>query len=128
MSDALVGHTGFVGGNLAAQHRFHAWFNSKNIEAIRGQRFDRLVVSGMPAVKWIANRDPVGDLAVLDRLWNSIAGCRADTVVIVSTVDIYPAPFGVDEDTIIEPTYQQSYGRHRLLLERRAEQHFPRVL
>src|SRR5581483_3428399 len=40
MPDALIGHTGFVGGNLAAQHPFHTWFNSKNIEAIRGHRFE----------------------------------------------------------------------------------------
>jgi nucleoside-diphosphate-sugar epimerase len=128
MPDALIGHTGFVGGNLAAQHPFTTWFNSKNIEAIRGQRFDLLVVSGMPAAKWIANRDPAGDLATLDRLWGCAAQCRADTVVIVSTVDVYPAPRGVDEDTPIAPIDQQPYGRHRLMLERRAAEHFPRVL
>jgi nucleoside-diphosphate-sugar epimerase len=128
MSDALIGHTGFVGGNLAAQHRFAACFNSKNIEAIRGQSFGRLVVSGMPAAKWIANRDPVGDRAVLDRLWNCLSACRAETVVVISTVDVYPAPFGTDEDTVIEPVYQQTYGMHRYRLERLALARFPRVL
>src|SRR5258705_293290 len=117
MSDALIGHTGFVGGNVAAQHRFQAFFNSKNIESIRGQRFDLLVVSGMPAAKWLANRDPLGDLAVLDRLWDCVSRCRAEAVVIMSTVDVYPAPFGADEDSCIEPIYQQSYGKHRLKLE-----------
>ena len=128
MSDALIGHTGFVGGNLAAQHRFAACFNSKNIEAIRGRRFERLVVSGMPAAKWIANRDPLGDRSGLERLWECISHCRAETVVIVSTVDVYPIPVGVDEDTFIEPMYQQTYGKHRLELEHRAAEHFPRVL
>lgn len=128
MSDALVGHTGFVGGNLAAQHRFASCFNSKNIEAIRGQRFDRLVVCGMPAAKWVANRDPLADLVVFNRLWGSLSQCRAEEVVVVSTVDVFPAPVGVDEDTIIEPVYQQSYGKHRLQLERLAAAHFPRVL
>jgi len=126
--DALIGHSGFVGGNLAALRRFAACFNSKNIESIRGKKFDTLVVSGMPAAKWLANRDSLGDQAVLDRLWSNIACCKADTVVIVSTVDVYPAPLGVDEDTMIEPLYQQPYGRHRLELERRATAHFPRVL
>jgi nucleoside-diphosphate-sugar epimerase len=126
--DGLIGHTGFVGGNLAAQHRFGAWFNSKNIEAIRGQRFDLLVVSGLPAAKWIANRDPLGDRANFNRLWNCLVDCRADRLVIMSTVDVYPAPFGVDEDTLIEHTHLGAYGRNRLELERRASLHFPRVL
>lgn len=128
MPDALIGHTGFVGGNLAAQHPFAAWFNSKNVEAVRGQRFDTLVVSAMPAAKWIANRDPAGDRATLDRLWGCVSACRAETVVIVSTVDVYPVPGNVDEDTLIFPMYQQPYGRHRLELEQRAAAHFPRVL
>ena len=29
MFDAIIGHTGFVGGNIAAQHHFDARFNSK---------------------------------------------------------------------------------------------------
>lgn len=128
MFDAIIGHTGFVGGNIAAQHHFDARFNSKNIEAIRGQQFHTLVVSGMPAAKWIANRDPLGDRAVLDRLWNCISTCTAECVVIVSTVDVYASPVGVDEDTLIEPIYVSSYGKHRLELEQRASEHFPHVL
>jgi hypothetical protein len=124
----LIGHTGFVGGNLAAQYPFDAVFNSKNIEEVAGRRFDLLVVSGMPAAKWIANRDPEGDRAVLDRLWGSLSKAVADTVVIMSTVDVYPTPVGVDEDTPIDATAQQTYGKNRLELERRAAVHFPRVL
>lgn len=128
MPDALIGHTGFVGGNLAAQHPFHTWFNSKNIEAIRGHRFELLVVSGMPAAKWIANRDPDGDRAVLDRLWGCLRTVHADTVVVMSTVDVYPTPIDVDEDTPINVAAQQTYGKNRLALERLAAAHFPRVL
>lgn len=126
--DALIGHTGFVGGNLAAQHRFGSCFHSKTIESIRGQGFDTLVVSGMPAAKWLANRDSRGDLATLEHLWSNLAQCEAERVVIVSTVDVYPAPRGVDEGTFIEPCFQQPYGKHRLELEHRAAQRFGRVL
>ena len=128
MPDALIGHTGFVGGNLAARHRFDAWFNSKNIDAIRGRRFDTLVVSGMPAAMWVANADPDADRACLDRLWENVAACKAETVVVVSTVAVYPQPVGVDEASPIDPAAQTPYGRHRLELERRAAAHFPRVL
>ncbi|MBY0514562.1 MAG: hypothetical protein K2P78_11700 [Gemmataceae bacterium] len=128
MTAALVGHTGFVGSNLLRQHRFDARFNSKTVEQLAGQRFDLLVVSGLPAAKWVANGDPAGDRANLDRLWNAVRQARADTVVIVSTVDVYPTPIDVDEDTPIDAAAQQPYGRHRLLLERLAAGHFPRVL
>jgi hypothetical protein len=128
MTQCLVGHTGFVGGNLAAQSRFDACVNSKTIESVAGRRFDRLVVSGMPAAKWVANGDPAGDRATLDRLWNSMKQVTASEVVVVSTVDVYPAPAGVDEDTPIDPRTQQPYGLNRLELERRAAAHFPRVL
>jgi hypothetical protein len=128
MPDALIGHTGFVGGNLAAQHAFNTWFNSKNIEAIRGQRYELLVVSGMPAAKWVANRDPGADRAVLDRLWGCLRTVHADTVVVMSTVDVYPNPVEVDEDTPVDAAAQQPYGKHRLELERLAADHFPRVL
>jgi nucleoside-diphosphate-sugar epimerase len=128
MTAALVGHTGFVGSNLLRQHRFDARFNSKTIEQIAGQQFGLLVVSGMPAAKWVANGDPAGDRATLDRLWGAIRQVHAETVVIVSTIDVYPTPIAVDEETPIDPTGQQPYGKHRLILERLATEHFPRVL
>ena len=128
MTSALIGHTGFVGSNLAAQHRFHTWFNSKNIEAIRGKRFGMLVVSAMPAAMWIANNDPEADQLVLDRLWSCLSACQAETVVVVSTVAVYPRPVGVTERTAIDPAAQTPYGRHRLKLEQLAAERFPRAL
>ncbi|HEX4609917.1 MAG TPA: hypothetical protein VH092_17110 [Urbifossiella sp.] len=128
MSDALVGHTGFVGGNLAAQHRFEATFNSKTIESIRGRSFGRLVVSALPAEMWVANRDPDADRAALDRLWANLSQCRAEEVAVISTVAVYATPIAVDEDTLIEPSLATAYGRHRLELEQRLHWHFPRVV
>ena len=49
MPDALIGHTGFVGGNLAAQHPFNTWYNSKNIEAVRGKMAIRLAAQLLEA-------------------------------------------------------------------------------
>jgi hypothetical protein len=128
MPDALIGHTGFVGGTLLRQRPFDELYNSKTVEAIAGKSFGLLVVSAMPAAKWIANRDPAGDRAVLDRLTGCLRQVRAERVVVMSTVDVYPNPVGVDEDSAIDPAAQQTYGRNRLLLERTAAEHFPRVL
>jgi nucleoside-diphosphate-sugar epimerase len=128
MRNALIGDTGFVGGNLLAQHEFEARFNSKNIDEIAGCEFDWLVVAGMPAAKWIANRDPERDRAVLEHLTGCLATARARQVVVISTVDVYPNPVGVDEGASIDGAAQQPYGRHRLMLEQMAASHFDRVL
>jgi nucleoside-diphosphate-sugar epimerase len=128
MTAALVGHTGFVGGNLSAQLRFDARFNSMNIEEIAGRAFKLLVVSAMPAAMWMANRDPRTDRAILDRLLGCLRRARADQVVVMSTVAVYPNPVEVDESTPIDAQAQTPYGRHRWLLERTLAEHFPRVL
>ena len=63
MTDALVGHTGFVGGNLNTQHVFEAKYNSKNIQDIAGMSFDTLVFAGARAEKWWANANAEADRA-----------------------------------------------------------------
>lgn len=117
MADALIGHTGFVGGHLAAQHRFDEAFNSKDIESIAGREYELLVCAAAPGVKWKANQDPAGDRAAIERLVRSVSGARARKAILISTVDVYPDPVGVDEDHAIVPG-SAAYGRHRLLLER----------
>ena len=43
---ALIGHTGFVGGNIAANAQFTDCYNSKNIAEIRGKSYDMIVCAG----------------------------------------------------------------------------------
>jgi nucleoside-diphosphate-sugar epimerase len=127
MASALIGHSGFVGGNLATQHRFDDTFNSSSIAQIVGRAYDTLVVSGAPAAKWIANRDPEADIANLRRLMDCLDGVRADHVILVSTIDVYPEPVAVDERTVLDPRVGQPYGRHRLMLERFVQERFDDV-
>lgn len=124
MSDALIGHTGFVGGNLLRQRPFDALFNSKNIQDIRGQSFDLLVVSGAPAEKWKANAEPEKDLAILQGLMEHLRHVKARKVVLISTVDVYPRPLEVDEDSPIDASQGGAYGRNRYLLEQFVLEHF----
>ena len=58
------------------QRPFDELYNSKNVEEIAGKSFGLLAVSAMPAAKWIANRDPDGDRAVLDRLTGCLRRLR----------------------------------------------------
>ncbi len=125
MSAALVGYTGFVGGNLRQQTSFDAVYNSKNIEELAGKRFDRLVCAGAPAAKWIANRDPEGDKAGLARLMSALDAARIDELILISTIDVYPSLDGADEETAIDATKHHAYGRHRYELEEFVRNRFP---
>lgn len=112
---ALIGHTGFVGGNLLAQCRFDACYHSRNIDDIRGRSFDLVVCAGAPAAKWKANQEPDTDRACLARLMAALAEVKAREVVLISTVDVYGRPDGQDES--VPPTGATPYGLHRLELE-----------
>jgi dTDP-4-dehydrorhamnose reductase len=122
MKAALIGSTGFVGGNLLREYPFAARYHSANIETIRGGHFDLVVCAGAPAVKWKANQDPTADRACIGRLMTALEGVRAEHFVLISTVDVYGQADGVDEDC--PPTGATPYGQHRLELEQFAAQHF----
>jgi hypothetical protein len=127
MSDALIGYTGFVGGNLLRQRSFDALYNSTNIDQIAGRAFDLLICAGAPAAKWLANSNPDEDAANLSRLQKQLAQCEAERAILISTIDVYPRPANVNESTPIDPAEIQPYGRHRLQLEHFVAEHFPRV-
>lgn len=115
MRDALIGHTGFVGGNLLRQRRFDALYNSTNIDSLAGGEFDLIVCAGAPAAKWKANKEPEADRACLRRLTEALGRTRARHVVLVSTIDVFGQTCGVDEDAT--PRDATAYGRHRHELE-----------
>lgn len=117
MSSALVGATGFVGGNLLRQATFDDTFRSTDIESIMGKSYDVLVCAGVRAEKWLANKEPENDRAGIARLESCLAHVRAEHVVLISTVDVYPTPIDVDEDSPIDPALASAYGRHRYQLE-----------
>lgn len=114
---ALIGHTGFVGSNLARDGKYDAFYNSTNIDDIRGQTFDRVVCAGVPAVKWWANANPDADLANIQRLMACLVAMEAGRFTLISTVDVYGTPSGVDESVDPRTADLHPYGRHRLLLE-----------
>lgn len=117
MSRAIIGYTGFVGGNLCEQTVFDYFYNSKNISEIRGMEFDELIISGVPAVKWLANKEPEKDLSNIESLINNLREVKAKRVILISTVDVYPSPISVDESTPIDVNSCQPYGKHRLYFE-----------
>jgi hypothetical protein len=117
MRAALIGHTGFIGSNLARQFAFSECYNSKNIGGIRGREFDLLVCAGVSAVKWWANKNADEDRARIDSLIADLAEVRAKTVVVISTVDVYPLNSGVDESFDCHSRPNHAYGTNRLHFE-----------
>lgn len=114
---ALVGYTGFVGGNLLRQRPFDDCFNSSNIDQLADRSFDLVVVAGARAEKWKANADPERDLDNIERLIHALSRVEARTVVLISTVDVFIAPVGVNEDSPTPMEHLHPYGRNRHRLE-----------
>lgn len=115
---ALIGHTGFVGTTLRRQTTFDAHFNSANVSELTGASFDRVVCCAAPAQKWLANREPEADRRTIEGLMERLGALRCREFVLISTVDVFAAPVGVDEDTVISDEGLQPYGLHRRMLER----------
>lgn len=128
MTTALIGYTGFVGGAINRARAFDARYRSTDIGTIGGRSFDMVVCAGAPAEKWRANKDPDEDVARLATLKDALARVEARRLVLISTIDVYPVPSGVDERTVIDPAAGQPYGRHRLGLEEFCRERFDTVV
>lgn len=125
---ALIGSTGFVGGNLARQRSFTDGFDSRTAPSIAGRHYDLVVFSAAKAEKWRINQDPEADLAHIAELEALLSSFTTDRLVLISTVDVYKDPRGVDELTPIDTDGLQPYGLHRYRLEQFAANQHPGAL
>lgn len=128
MRRGLIGHTGFVGSNLARQARFDATYNSTNIDTIAGEEFDLLVCAGVRAEKWIANANPEQDRAAIERLLRALDMVKAKQVILISTVDVFLNPVEVDESTPVTLEGLHAYGMHRFVLEQTLASLYPTLV
>ena len=97
MRTALIGCTGFVGTTLQHAAVFDEGFHSTDIADIDGKSYDLVVGAGAPAKKWLANQKPDEDAEAIDGLISHLKTVKAKTFVLVSTVDVFQSPVGVDE-------------------------------
>lgn len=126
MKKGIIGYTGFVGSTLCRQASFDVRFNSSNIAEIRGKGYDLLICAAAPATKWKANQNPEQDILNIQALIAHLQTIKAKRFILISTIDVYPIVSAVDEDTIIDPTLADAYGKHRFYLEEFVRQTFPR--
>lgn len=128
MKSALIGYSGFVGGNLKNQHEFSSFFNTKNIADIDGETFDLVVSAATPAEMWRANQEPEADMASIQSLIDHLSTIKAKQFVLISTVCVYANPINVDETTALDLERATPYGIHRAKLEDFCRSHFDNVL
>lgn len=128
MRSALIGYTGFVGLNIAKQFKFNDGYNSQNIDQIQDKKYDLIVSAGTRAERWKANADPKQDWLGIKKLLDCLKDVKANHFILISTVDVYPNPVGVDEDTVIDATkLTQAYGFNRYRMEEFVKKNFPKV-
>lgn len=124
MENALIGFSGFVGHTLHKQADFTMLYRSTNIHEIENHDFNVVVCAGAPAQKWIANRDPLNDRKNIESMINHLRTVKCKTFILISTVDVFKSPIGVDESTPVAEDGLNPYGLHRRLLEKFVAQNF----
>ncbi|MDA7964131.1 hypothetical protein [Ruegeria sp.] len=117
MTHALIGHTGFVGHNLWATGAYDIGYNSKNFREMAGQSFDTVTCAGVQAVKWWANQNAEADWAAIEPLLQVLDTVQTRRLILISTVDVYKSPIGVDESSPTPTDDLHAYGLHRLRVE-----------
>lgn len=124
MKSALIGYTGFVGGNIDSQFTFDDKYNSANIADIEGKEYDLVVSAANRAEMWRINQEPEIDKAEIDKFISHIKKAKIVKLVLISTVGVYKNPNGADEDTEIETDGLLPYGANRYYLEQFCRDNF----
>lgn len=125
---ALVGYTGFVGSNIYVAGQFDAVYNSKNIEEAYGTEPDILVYAGLRAEKYLANNAPEKDMELIVQAEENIRKIAPKKLVLISTIDVFKVPNGVDEDSKIDTENLHAYGYNRYQLELWVQENYPDAL
>lgn len=125
---SLVGYTGFVGSNICIKEKFEGLYDSKNVKEGYGTKPEILVYSGVPAQKFIANKFPEEDFKIIENAVENIKQINPKEIILISTIDVYKDPNGVDEDSIINIKELEPYGKNRYYLEEWVKNNFNQSL
>ncbi len=125
----IIGDTGFVGSTLKNQiPHYNGGYNRSNIQLIDNHHFDGIICCGAPAQKWLANQEPDNDWNNIKQLIHSIDKITCQSMILISTVDVFASPVNVDEQSPVDTEKTTAYGRHRYFLEQHVRQKFPGAL
>lgn len=125
---SLVGYTGFVGSNIAANGDFDNLYNSKNIVDAYGTSPDFLIYAGVRAEMFLANNFPEKDFAHMEEALANIVRIAPKQVLLISTISVYGENPCGDEDSEIDEAKLTTYGKNRLWLENKVAEQFENYL
>lgn len=126
--NALIGGTGFVGGNLRLARSFSELYNSSNIASSAGQSFDMVICAAAPGSMIEANRAPERDAARVDEIMGHLSRLKAGRLVLISSIAVL-ADFGNGQDEETRNFEEaRAYGRNRRRLEAFCAAEFDRPL
>lgn len=126
--NTLVGYTGFVGSNIYAKGIFDAVYRSADIKDAYGTEPDLLIYAGLRAEKYLANHAPERDMEQILRAEENIEKINPKKLVLISTIDVFKEPKGVDETSPIETKGLHAYGYNRYQLELWVREKYPNAL
>jgi len=128
MNNAIFGYTGLVGSHLNIYYTFKYFYNSKNIKKASGKTFDTIFISCIPAVKWLANKNPDDDNKIIEEIKSIFKTITANKVILISTIDIYNVINNKsNESTIIDYKNNHTYGKNRFLFEEFIKKQFNNI-
>ena len=78
--------------------------------------------------KYLANNEPKKDLEQIRIAENNILRINPKKLVLISTIDVFKKPSGVDENSVIETDGLHAYGYNRYLLECWVRENYPDAL
>jgi hypothetical protein len=101
------------------QVHFTDLYNSKNLGDIEGHTYDTVVCATVPAVKWMAIKEPEADKACIDAIIAKLDKVVVDKqFVLISTIDVHPTLTGANEDTDCSANEgHHAYGANRRYFE-----------
>lgn len=117
LKNAVIGYTGFIGSHI--QDHLDAPFdryNSKNIEEIHGKEYDIVYLAGLPATKWMINKDPEIDIRNMQNLQYHLLQANILRVILISTIDVYDSKKQLQDEKVTKVS-EDSYGKHRYIME-----------
>jgi len=114
--NAIIGHTGFVGSNLIKDMKFDYMFNTINIDRITDHEYDLVVCTGIPSLKWMANKNPEEDLSNIINLTNTLKKVKCNRLVLISTIDVFEKTFN-NPDLVKCSKSHHPYGHNRYYVE-----------
>lgn len=128
MENAIFGYTGLVGSYLTKFYKCENFYNSSNITESVNKNFNIIFISCIPAVKWLANKEPEHDYKTIENIENIFKTITANRVILISTIDVYDnIKNKSNEDTIIDINKNHTYGRNRYLFEQFIKSNFNNV-